>query len=226
MGRHEARWGTIDSQPMARPYLPAAGHDWALPLYDPLVRLMGIGRAWDALIHQAAIAPGQRVLDIGCGTGGVALRLKQLHPDATVVGLDPDPNALARARRKGEAAGAQLEFVQGFSDRMSYPDASFDRVLSSFMFHHLSKDAKIQTLSEVRRVLRPGGSLHLLDFVGRSGPHGFLMRVFHPDHVMADNVADRVVARMRETGFATAAVVKRQALFLRLFLVNYYRAAV
>lgn len=215
--------------PMAstdRPYLPAAGHDWALPLYDPLVRILGIGRAWDALILQAGLAPGQRVLDIGCGTGSLALRVKQSHPDVAVVGLDPDPNALARARRKSAAAALPIDFEQGFSDRMVYPDGSFDRVLSSFMFHHLSKEAKIQTLAEVRRVLRPGGSLHLVDFVGEAGRHGFLMRVFHPGDAMADNAADRVVTRMREAGFAAAACVKRQMLFCRLFLVNYYKASV
>ena len=207
-------------------YLPAAGHDWALPLYDPVVRLMGIGRVWDALIQQAAIAPGHRVLDIGCGTGGLVVRLRQSRADVDVVGLDPDPNALARARRKSEAARVSVHLDRGFSDRMSYPHRSFDRVLSSFMFHHLSSEAKAQTLAEVRRVLRPGGSLHLVDFVGRSGPHGFLMRVFHPDHVMADNAADRIVARMREAGFSTAACVRRQTLFLRLFVVNSYKAAV
>ncbi|MGE5813471.1 MAG: class I SAM-dependent methyltransferase [Acidobacteriota bacterium] len=207
-------------------YLPAAGHDWALPLYDPVVRIMGIGRVWDALINQASIAPGQRVLDIGCGTGGLVVRLKQLHPDVTVVGLDPDAKALARAQRKSEAAGAGIQLDQAFSDRMPYPGGSFDRVLSSFMFHHLSKEAKIRTLSEVRRVLGPGGSLHLVDFAGRPGAHGFLMRIFHAGDVMADNAADRVITRMREAGFATSARVKRQALFLRLFRVNYYRAAV
>ena len=145
------------------PYLPAAGRDWALPLYDPVVHVMGIRRVWDTLIEQADIQPTDRVLDIGCGTGGLTVRLKRRHPAVSVIGLDPDPHALARARRKGDRDRLAIQFDRGFSDSMDYPDASFDRVLSSFMFHHLSTEAKIKTLSEVRRVLRPGGSLHLRD---------------------------------------------------------------
>ncbi len=84
----------------SRTYLPAAGHDWSLPLYDPIVKLLGGDAARKALLEQAALRPGQRVLDVGCGTGTLATLIKQLYPDVEVVGLDPDPKALARARRK------------------------------------------------------------------------------------------------------------------------------
>jgi len=80
----------------SRTYLPAAGHDWSLPLYDPIVKLLGGDAARRALLEQAALRPGQRVLDVGCGTGTLATLIKQLYPDVEVVGLDPDPKALAR----------------------------------------------------------------------------------------------------------------------------------
>jgi ubiquinone/menaquinone biosynthesis C-methylase UbiE len=86
-----------------------------------------------------------------------------------VVGLDPDPKALAIAKRKAQRAGLAIQLDQGFSDGLPYPDASFDRVFSSLMFHHLKAEEKAATLREVRRVLRPGGSLHLLDFGPPSG---------------------------------------------------------
>jgi ubiquinone/menaquinone biosynthesis C-methylase UbiE len=149
-----------------RVYVPAAGHHWFLPLYDPLVKLLGGDQAMRALLDQAAIRPGHRVLDIGCGTGSLVTLIKRLHPDVDVVGLDPDPKALARGKRKAERAAVSIQLDQGFSDELPYPEASFDRVFSSFMFHHLQPDEKEKTLREVRRVLKPGGSLHLLDFGG------------------------------------------------------------
>jgi ubiquinone/menaquinone biosynthesis C-methylase UbiE len=126
----------------SRNYLPAAGHDWSLPLYDPIVKLLGGDAARKALLDQAGLRPGQQVLDVGCGTGTLTTFIKRLHPDITVVGFDPDPRALARARRKAARAGVPIRFDQGFGDDLPYPEASFDRVFSSFMFHHLPMTRK------------------------------------------------------------------------------------
>src|SRR6266481_1222786 len=125
-----------------RTYLPAAGHDWFLPLYDPFVKLVGGDRARRALLEQAEMRPGQRVLDVGCGTGSLAVMIKRLRSDVDVVGLDPDPKALARARQKAEREGASIRLDRGFSDKLPYPAASFDLVFSSLMFHHLPAEEK------------------------------------------------------------------------------------
>ena len=85
-----------------RTFLPAAGRDWLLPFYDPFVKLLGGDQARQRLLDQAALQDGHRVLDIGCGTGTFAVLIKRVHPDVEVVGLDPDPKALARAHRKAE----------------------------------------------------------------------------------------------------------------------------
>jgi ubiquinone/menaquinone biosynthesis C-methylase UbiE len=184
-------------------YLPAAGHDWFLPLYDPFMKLFGGDQARRALIDQAAIRPGHRVLDIGCGTGTLVTLIKRLHTDVEVVGLDPDPKALGLARRKAERAAVSIHLDQGFSDELPYPDASFDRVFSSFMLHHLQAGAKEKTLDEVRRVLKPGGSLHLLDFGGpKSSSDGFLARLLHSSHHLKDNFDGRIIALMSQSGLA------------------------
>jgi len=81
-------------------YIPAASHDWLLPFYDPFVKLLGADAARKTLLDQAAIQPGFRILDVGCGTGSFAILIKRLHPAVDVIGLDPDPFALARAKRK------------------------------------------------------------------------------------------------------------------------------
>ncbi len=211
-----------------RTYLPAAGRDWLLPLYDPFVKLLGGDAARAELLAHAAIRPNHRILDIGCGTGSLLVQIRRLHPDVEAVGLDPDPKALARGRRKAARAAVPVQFDQGFSDALPYPAESFDLVLSSLMFHHLRLDEKERTLQEVRRVLKPGGFLHLLDFVGQKsrphGIHGFLARLLratsHPGHAHDPSI----LALMGQAGFADAKEITRRAtLFGR---VAYYYASV
>ena len=115
-------------QESSRTYLPAAGKDWLLPLYDPVVKLLGGEAARKALLEQASLRPGQRVLDVGCGTGTLAMMVKRHYPEVDSVGLDPDPKALARAARKAKRAGLSVQFDQGFADQLPYAKASFDRV--------------------------------------------------------------------------------------------------
>jgi ubiquinone/menaquinone biosynthesis C-methylase UbiE len=180
-----------------RPYLPAAGRDVFLPIYDPFTKLFGFDRARRMLLDQAGLQSHHRVLDVGCGTGTLAVLIKRLYPTIDVVGLDPDPKALARAQRKARRANASIRFDRGFSDAVGYPDGSFHRVFSSMMFHHVEKQDKDPTLREIRRVLAADGRLELVDF---AGPHahaqGLLGRLVHSHHHLADNDEDRMLARM------------------------------
>lgn len=209
-----------------RTYLPAAGLDWTLPLYDPFVKLLGGDAARRALVDQAGLQPGQRVLDIGCGTGTLAVLIKRLYPDVAVTGLDPDPKALARARRKAERAAVSARFDRGFSDELPYPDTSFDRVFSSFMFHHLEAGSKEKTFAEIRRVLKPGGSLHLVDFGGpKSGSGGFLAHLLHSSHRLKDNFEERIPTLMSEAGLREAREVSRRAIAFGFVPIAYYQAS-
>ena len=91
-------------------------------------------------------------------------------------------------------AGVAIQFDRGFSDELPYPDASFDRVFSSFMFHHLRAEERGKTLREVRRILAPGGSLHMLDFEGpESRRSGRLGRWFRSSHRLTDNSVSRIL---------------------------------
>ena len=207
----------------ARNYLPAAGRDIFLPLYDPIVKLFGGGAAREQLLAQAAIRPSDRVFDLGCGTGTMAVFIEQQLPQVEIVGLDPDPKALARARKKAQRAGFAIQFDQGFGDRLPYPAASFDRAFSSFMFHHLPVEEKGKTLREVHRVLKPGGEFHLADFEG-PGDHkqGFITRLLLSHAHLKENSAANVIALMKQAGFTDAAKVSRRN---KLFGgVAYYRA--
>lgn len=207
----------------SRSYVPAAGHDWLLPLYDPLLSLLGGDTARKALLDQATIRSTHRILDIGCGTGTLTVLVKRLHPDVEVVGLDPDPKALARGRRKAERDGVSVQFDQGYSDELPYAASSFDRVFSSFMLHHLPVQAKERTLQGVRRVLAPDGFLHVLDFaMPASRPH-WLTRLFHSSEHLKGGAEDRLVVLLREAGFDDPKVVaRRPMLFASL---AYYQAS-
>jgi ubiquinone/menaquinone biosynthesis C-methylase UbiE len=139
-------------------YIPAFGKDALLPFYDLLTRVLGMGGSYGTLVAQAELADGLRVLEIGCGTGNVAVRVKRADPGADVVGIDPDPLALARAQRKARGLSG-IRFERAYAQELPFADGEFDRVLSSMMLHHLDDDVKAGAAAEIHRVLRPGGTL-------------------------------------------------------------------
>lgn len=155
-------------------YIPPLRYHWLTRFYDPLVRVFTRENAFkQALLRQAAPRPGDRVLDLGCGTATLTIALARAYPIATVTGIDADARALAIARGKARDSALDLDFQQALSTAMSLPDESFDRVVSSLFFHHLTSAEKSATLAEIRRVLKPGGELHIADW-GR--PSNALMR--------------------------------------------------
>jgi ubiquinone/menaquinone biosynthesis C-methylase UbiE len=188
-----------------RPYIPAMGRHWMLFLYDPFVRLAGLPRVHGELLDRAGVRPGQRVLEIGCGPGNVLIELGRRVPGAELVGIDPDPAALRRARRKAARRRIPVRFERAYADELPFPDASFDRVLSSYMLHHLDAEQKAAAMREVRRVLRPGGEVHVLDADGT--PHGGSERHRHPR--LADHTPERILATMSEAGLADPAQTGR-----------------
>jgi ubiquinone/menaquinone biosynthesis C-methylase UbiE len=146
-------------------YVPALGRDSLTALYDPAVKLLTRERAFkQRLLSQADLSDGLDVLDLACGTGTLAVWAKRQTPGANLVGLDGDAKMLDTARAKAQRAGVEIQFDQGLSFELPYPDQSFDRVLTSLFFHHLSDSDKERTISEIGRVLRDGGQLHVADW--------------------------------------------------------------
>ena len=202
--------------------MPAAGQDAFLPGYDLLTRLFGFSRVHERLIDQAELADGQRVLEIGCGTGNLTVRAKKTHPSIDVVGSDPDPLALKRAQRKARRLTG-IRFECGYAQRLPYTDGEFDRVLSSMMLHHLDSDAKTVAAAEVFRVLRPGGRLHLVDMGGNmTADDGLSARLALRGSHVAGNLGDAIPRVLRAAGFdCTEVATHRNRGVGRL---TYYRA--
>lgn len=194
-------------------YVPALRFRVLTPAYDVVVRATTRERIFKAaLIEQASLRDGHRVLDLACGTGTLAIGIKQRYPQVTVLGLDGDPSILEIAARKARRAGADVQFDQGLSWRLPYADAHFDRIVSSLFFHHLSWNDKLRTAKELFRVMRPGGELHVADWGRATRP---LMRVgFVAVQLLdgfrntQDNVEGRLVDVFRSAQFAESAQIR------------------
>ena len=148
--------------------------------YDWLVTVLTFGRERrfrEQLLAPAKLAPGQSVLDIGCGTGTLAIAAKLRVGVGKVTGIDASPEMIARARRKAARTGVDIAFDVALAQSLPFADATFDTVLSTVMLHHVPRAAREEAAREVERVLKPGGQFLAVDFVGGSG-HGLLSH-FH-----------------------------------------------
>jgi SAM-dependent methyltransferase len=184
-------------------FIPALSHRWLTPLYDPLMR-WGLREAAfkGRLVRQARIEAGQRVLDLGCGTGTLALMVKRTQPEAQVVGLEVDPAALKLAWAKARKYGLEVGLDLGTALQLPYRDGAFHRVLVSLVLHHLTPQDRARALKEVLRVLAPGGQLHVVDFGPPAGPLAWLpsLLVRRAEHAR-EFIQGRLPQMLREAGF-------------------------
>jgi ubiquinone/menaquinone biosynthesis C-methylase UbiE len=161
--------------------------------YDLMLGLMFMGherRFREKLLSLASLRRGELVLDVGCGTGSLAiLAREQVGPGSAVRGIDASPEMIARARAKARRAGVEVEFRQAPAQALPFPDAQFDVVLSTLMFHHLPRSARAQLASEVCRVLKPGGRFLVVDFAKSTRRSGLGLHRGHgksdPDETVA-----------------------------------------
>lgn len=175
--------------------------------YDLTVNLMTLGHAdrlRDLTLDQALLKPGESVLDVGCGTGGVTIPAKiRVGENGGAAGIDPSPEMIAVANRKAGRAGLQIDFRVGVIESLPFPDASFDVVTSSLMMHHLPAHLQVKGVAEILRVLKPGGRLLIADMT-RPGAslHERLFRsmVLHHGHVTQFGVED-LPKLLKEAGF-------------------------
>ncbi len=192
-------------------YIPALSFKWLTPLYDPLLKWgMREETFKRRLIERARIRDGERVLDLGCGTGTLTVMLKQASPRSNVTGLDGDPGVLSLARAKSHRASLDIAWDQGYAFDLLYPDESFDVVVSSLVIHHLTAVDKARAFREVLRVLGPAGRFHIVDFGSPFSPLTRLQTAYMKNlEEAADNFAGRIVPMLQEAGFESVGAAEK-----------------
>jgi ubiquinone/menaquinone biosynthesis C-methylase UbiE len=155
----------------------------AAALYDLQVWLAMLGRERafrEKVLRLARLQPGEAVLDVGCGTGTLAIAAKrQVGPSGTVYGIDASPEMLARAQKKARKAGVEVVLKNALAQALPFPDAQFDAVLTTVMLHHLPRKARAQCAAEMRRVLKPGGRVLAVEFGFAAREQKGLLAHFH-----------------------------------------------
>lgn len=139
---------------------------WSYDLIVQWIVMRGRERTFRQMtVDLAQIQSGEAVLDVGCGTGTLALIAQErVGPMGHIWGIDPSASMIAGARRKAARRRLPVEFRSGVIEQIDFPDHAFDVVLSTFMMHHLPYDLKCRGLAEIARVLKPGGRLLVVDF--------------------------------------------------------------
>jgi len=153
--------------PDTRPYVPALGRPELTGLYDYVVALATRERTWrSALVALIDPRPGETILDVGCGTGALAVMLKTACPAARIVGVDPDPAILALATAKARRAGVEIDWRRAMGDRLAEvaPAGSADKVVSSLVLHQCPLPMKLAILQAMHAALKPGGAMIVGDY--------------------------------------------------------------
>src|SRR5206468_2969042 len=134
-------------------------------IFDTFVVHGAISRVRQSVIDRAELSAGHQLLDVGCGTGTLAIQAaRRMGGAGHVAGIDPAPRQIARARSKARRAGLTVDFQSGVIEHLPFPDDTFDTVTSTLMMHHLPEDLRLEGLTEIARVLKPHGRLIIADF--------------------------------------------------------------
>ncbi len=168
----------------------------------------------DLLASVLSTSPAPKVvLDVGCGTGTLIAALARADPSLELLGVDGDEAVLAHARARTAALAQRVRFAKGMSQSLPVADASVDAAVLSLLLHHLGPDAKLEALREIRRALRAGGRMTVLDW---GAPHDRLMRAAFLSLQLLDgfantrdHVAGRVPSLIAQAGFCAVAVERR-----------------
>jgi len=199
-----------------QPYIHALRFSALTALYDPVIALTTREKTFKrALLDAAALQPNDCVLDVGCGTGTLAIQAKRREPAIDMHGIDGDPRILQRAQAKTEQAGLDIAYREALSFELPYPDSHFNCVLSSLFFHHLTIQDKRRTFSEIHRVTDKNGRLLVADW---GAPQNLFMRLAFYGIQLLDgfettrpNVQGRLPELMREAGFSEVRIIRNMA---------------
>lgn len=209
----------------AAKFTPALGYAGLTPLYDLAIRLLTRERRWrETLIEQLSPRSGEAILDVGCGTGTFAILIKRQAPRARVVGLDPDPEVLARAASKAEAAGVEVEWRRGFAHDAAGFAGEFDKAVSTLVFHQVPLEGKFAGIEAMLKAVRFGGEIHIADYCRQ--PDWLMRQLFRIVQMMdgrtntqanAEGAVERILSRLGASPPAPEEVVRTPTGAISLF---------
>ncbi len=157
-------------------------------------------RVFAQLADLSGVRSGDRVLDVGCGTGYFTRQMaRSAAPRGSALGVDPDQVAIAQARRATRLSNC--EFSEGTAEALEMPEGTFDVVVSSLMIHHLPESLRAQAIAEMFRVLRPGGRVLIAEFRPPSSRIGRLLIRPFVSPAMENNSIHLLEPMVREAGF-------------------------
>jgi ubiquinone/menaquinone biosynthesis C-methylase UbiE len=175
--------------------------------YDLLLWLVTRGREQafrEKMLEFAALQPGEVVLDVGCGTGTLAILAKrQVGPLGEVCAIDASPEMIARAQKKARWAGIQVSFKESFAQSLPVPEGHFDVVVTTVLLHHLPKKARAELAREISRVLKPGGRVLAIDFGKQQKVRKSFLDHIHRRHGQVD--FQEIISLFSDAGLQIAA---------------------
>jgi len=201
---------------MPAAYIPALKYHFVTPIYDWFIRLtMPEMKVKNQLVQQAKLQAGEKILDFGCGTATLTLLIEEQCTNCTVIGLDTDTQILAMAKKKLSQKKSAITLLIYEGKTLPFPDGTFDKVLSSWVFHHLTAPQKIAAFKEINRVLKPKGELHIADW-GKAETKlmkflFFVVQVFDNFYTTNDNVKGKLPQLIQKGGFRQAEVLGNQS---------------
>lgn len=190
-------------------FAPAFICDFFTPFYDLIIKQGGLGKSLEErIIKIANIKDGESILDVGCGSGGLVVRIRSNYQNCEVVGVDPDQKILNLAKKKIEKNKFDVALINAWAEKLPFQNSSFDIVISALTFHHLPTEIKKQSFKEIHRVLKKDGRFLLAD-IGKPDSLFWKVkfaidpeRLFSTGEYMKDNLGGRLPLFVEDAGFA------------------------
>ncbi len=187
-------------------YIPALKYHFLTPFYDLIIRiLMPEIKVKNQILEFAEIGNGEKLLDFGCGTGTSLIIGKKRFPETQFIGLDVDSAILAIAEQKIGKQELDINLICSQNPELPFENNSSDKVISSWVFHHLTKDEKIRAFKEIKRILKPKGLFILADWGKPSNTFMCalftIVQLFDNFETTQDGKSGKIPNLLKEAGF-------------------------
>lgn len=184
-------------------YIPALRFSILTPMFDfILTTFMKEKELKSRLVSGLNIQDNEKVLDFGCGTGTLAIMIKESVENCDMYAVDVDLEVLEIAERKAEEKKIDINFIKYDGEHLPYETEYFDKIVTSLVLHHLTSEEKYNALNELQRVLKNGGELHILDFgIQKTAYTKLITGVMKHIEPIEDNIRGNIPKYLNELGY-------------------------